>query len=167
MKHVFRVTLIALCCWPLLSACGQRQDSSPSHPPAASSVAIDENVPEMLSKLEKDWADATMKGDIAFQDRIMADDYLGIMEDGTTNTKQQCIDFIRSGQFKAQSITVDDIKVRVFGDTAVATYHQYETSLFKGKDYSGQTLWTDVFLRRNGKWQIAAEHGSRFNETRN
>jgi hypothetical protein len=118
----------------------------------------------MLSKMEQDWPDATVKGDVAFQDSIPADDYIGIMEDGSTNTKVQWIDFMRSGAFKAESMSINGIKERVFGDVAIVTYGQSEKSQFQGKDYSGQTLWTDIFLRRNGKWQIVANHGSRVSE---
>src|SRR5215467_10137321 len=146
----------------LATACGKGSTLTPAAP--ASPPETNRSLTEMLSKMEQDWAEANLNGDLVFQDKIMADDYIAIMEDGTTNTKTQWIDFLRSGQFKAESLTVDGIKVRVFGDTAIVTYHQSEKSLFQGKDYSGQTLWTDVFLKRNGQWQIAAEHGSRINE---
>jgi len=58
-------------------------------------------------------------------------------------------------------VSIDGIKVRVFGDTAVVTYGQTEKSQYKGKDSSGRTMWTDIFVKRNGKWQLVANHSSR------
>ncbi len=69
---------------------------------------------------------------------------------GVLQTKAQWIDFIRSEAFRAQSMSINGVKVRVFGDVAVVTYGQSEKSRFQGKDYSGQTLCIDIFLRRNG-----------------
>ena len=82
------------------------------------------------------------------------------LPDGQTNSKADHLEEIRTEQYKVESMTLDDIKVRVFGDTAVVTYGVTEKSVDKGKDSSGHTVWTDIFIKRNGGWQIVAEHGS-------
>ena len=38
------------------------------------------------------------------------------------------------------------------------------TACEQATDTSGPTRWTDIFVKRNGKWQIAANHGSRVDE---
>jgi hypothetical protein len=61
-----------------------------------------------------------------------------------------------SGVAKIDSITLSNMKVRVFGNTAVVTGADDEKSSFKGKDTSGHYVWMDVFVNRGGKWQAAA-----------
>lgn len=129
-------------------------------------VGTADNVEQILAKLEQDWVDASLKKDTAFVDRLLADDYVGIAPDGTTWTKSKQIESLRSGDLKFESVTIDGIKVRVLGDTAVVTLGQTEKSQFQGKDTSGRTMWTDIFMKKNGRWQIIANHGSRVDESK-
>jgi ketosteroid isomerase-like protein len=148
----------------LMIACGQGPESNAgaSLPPAQAGAG--EDVEGLLAKMERDWADALVKGDVAFTEGILADDYVGTTFDGRRITKARNLDELRSGAFKSESMVVDGIRVRVFGDTAVVTLDQSEKSQFQGKDISGRSMWTDIFMRRGGRWQIVANHGSRVDE---
>ncbi len=53
------------------------------------------------------------------------------------------------------------MKVRVFGDTAIVTGSDTEKSTYKGKDSSGKYVWTDIFVKRNGKWQAVASESTK------
>jgi ketosteroid isomerase-like protein len=117
-------------------------------------------VDQTLAKMEQDWVDAILKRDTATVDRILADDFVATLPDGRTQTKAPNIENLKSGAFTSAGMTINDVKVRTFGDTAVVTYGQSEKSQYQSKDISGRTLWTDVFVKRNGKWQIVVEHGS-------
>ena len=159
-----KITLIVVAPLLALAACGQGSESTPAASAPASPPVTSENVDQVLSKMEQDWVAAILKGDAAFQESILADDYIGVAPDGRIDTKAQSVEEVRSGAFKAESMSIDGIKVRVFGDVAVVTYGQSEKSQFQGKDTSGRSLWTDIFVKRNGNWQIAANHGSRVEE---
>lgn len=127
-------------------------------------VGAADSVEQTLAKMEQDWVDASLKKDTAFVDRLLADDYVGIGSDGSVWTKSMQIDVLRTGELKFDSVNIDGIKVRVFGDTAVVTYGQTEKSQYQGKDTSGRTTWTDIYVKRNGKWQLVANHSSRVEE---
>jgi hypothetical protein len=43
----------------------------------------------------------------------------------------------------------------------VVTYGTTDKGSYKGKDISGNYRWTDVFVKRNGRWQIVAGQGTR------
>ena len=118
-----------------------------------------ENVEQVVAKLERDWAEAIAKGDTATIDRILADDCIYTNWDGTTETKAQHIEGIKSKVYKVESINLDNLKVRVFGDAAIVTVEQSEKSQWKGKDNSGRYRFTDIYAKRNGKWQVVAGHG--------
>ncbi len=89
---------------------------------------------------------------------------LEIGPDGRISNKAQSVDELRSGAFKAESMSINGVKVRVFGNVAVVTYGQSENRQTLGKDSSGRTLWTDILVKRNDQWQLAANHGSRVDE---
>jgi ketosteroid isomerase-like protein len=53
------------------------------------------------------------------------------------------------------------MKVQVAGaDMAVVVYRSDDKGAYKGKDITGQYRWLDVFVKRDGKWQIAIDQGT-------
>ena len=118
-------------------------------------------VEQELIKLENGWAENILKNDIAFFDRILADGYTEADSEGNVNTKSQYIANFKSNTFVVTSAVLDDINVRVYGDTAVVTGRNTMKGQYKGKDDSGQYRWTDIWVKRDGRWQCVAGHGSR------
>jgi ketosteroid isomerase-like protein len=117
------------------------------------------SVEQALMQMERDWTEAQLKKDAARLDKILADDWVGQGPPGIT-TKAQTLEELKSGDYKLDSITLGDMKVRVFGDTAVVTGSDDEKSSSKGKDTSGHYTWTDVFAKRRGRWQAVASQGT-------
>jgi ketosteroid isomerase-like protein len=111
----------------------------------------------------KDRVEAFPKRDTERIGQLLADDFVAILWDGTKRTKAEHLEEIRSGKYAVESITLDDTLARVLGDTAVVTYYQFEKSQTAGVNTSSGSAWTDVLARRDGRWQVIAEHGSRFN----
>jgi ketosteroid isomerase-like protein len=71
----------------------------------------------------------------------------------------------RSGgeQLKTEfSRNPDDMKVQVYGNTAVVTYGSTDKGTYKGKDLSGKYRWMDVFVKHKGRWQLVAGQGTPF-----
>ena len=54
------------------------------------------------------------------------------------------------------SMGTDDVRVRVFGDTAIVTGTDAETALEDGNKSIVHYVWTDVFVKQNGKWLAVA-----------
>jgi len=118
------------------------------------------SVEQELIRLENDWVDAWVKGDIAFHDRIMSDDYTWISPWGETFTKADNLALINSGEDVITSWVLADMKVRVYGDTAVVTGQSTIKETYKGEDVSGQERWTHTWVKRVGSWQCVAAHSS-------
>jgi len=114
------------------------------------------SVEQTLMQMERDWVQASLKKDTAVMEKMLADDWAGIDFSGKTVTKAQAIADLKSGAAATQSVDLGDMKVRVFGNTAVVTGSDTEKSTYKGKDSSGKYVWTDVFANRNGRWQAVA-----------
>ena len=113
-----------------------------------------------LMKMERDAAAALMKRDVAGFAGIFADDATVTGPDGAVLTKAQLLADVKSGALTIQSTEISDLKVRVFGETAVASYATTDKGKYKDRDISGRYRWTDVFVRRGGKWQIVAGQGT-------
>ena len=113
-----------------------------------------------LMKMERDAAAALMKRDVAGFGAIFADDATFTGPDGAVQTKAQLLADVKSGALVIQSTVISDFKVHVFGESAVATYATTDKGKYKDRDVSGRYRWTDVFVRRGGKWQIVAGQGT-------
>ena len=111
-------------------------------------------------KMERDAAAALTKRDIAGFGSIMAEDAVFTGPDGAFQTKAQLLADVKAGELVIESTNISDLKVRVFGDSAVATYITTDKGKYKGRDISGRYRWTDTFVRRGGKWQVGAGQGT-------
>ncbi|HEX8476429.1 MAG TPA: nuclear transport factor 2 family protein [Pyrinomonadaceae bacterium] len=117
-----------------------------------------------LAQIEKDWAAAYVRGDAPSMERYAdAETYFVDPEGGVANMSQ-VVEQVKSGDLKFESIDVSDVKVRVYGDTAVVSYHSKDKGTYKGEDISGDHRWLDVFVRRNGKWMAVASQGTRISQ---
>ena len=72
-----------------------------------------------LEQMELDWENAITRRDAAVLRRIIADDWLETSWDGTSFGKTKAIADLSSGT--AESVVMDPVKVRVFGDMAIVT----------------------------------------------
>ena len=116
-------------------------------------------VKSALMQMERDWVDAAQKKDAARLGTILADDWAAQGPTGPS-TKAQALAELKSGDAKLDSITLGEMNVRVFGDTAVVTGSDDEKSSYKGKDTSGHYVWMDVFAKRQGRWQAVASQST-------
>lgn len=114
-----------------------------------------------LIKLENDWLQAFFKNDGAFAERFLADDYMGTDEHGDIRNRTQTITEIMAGAHLSTSGELDNVKVRVYGDAAVVTGRHIMKGLFQGKEFRSPYLWTDIFIKRGGRWQCVASHVSK------
>lgn len=113
-----------------------------------------------LLQMEKDILAAVIKRDTAALGPFFNDDFVATLPDGTTQTKAEFLAGLKAGDLVIGSSEMDDTKVRVYGDAAVVTYASTDKGTYKGADIGGRYRWTDTFVRRGGKWQIVASHGT-------
>ena len=130
---------------------------SPIALPNGNAAGSDEDA---LIQTEHDWGNALLKGDVAAFGRCLADEYILTYSDSTLVTKPMALNDLKEGALKIESFQLDDVKVRVYGDVAVVIGLITEKSKFKDEDTSGQRRFTDVFVRRDGRWQAVASHES-------
>jgi ketosteroid isomerase-like protein len=113
---------------------------------------------EELIALENAWALAVQEGDTEGLDLIIGDDYIGTTAAGGTQTKEEYLaDFVSEARM-TYSLTTEDLRVRVYGETAVLTHGGHAEGELKGQSTSGDYRWTHVLVKRKGRWEAVANH---------
>ena len=118
------------------------------------------SVEEAIRKLDNERIQAQIHADARALDRIYADDFIGVGPSGTVRTKPQGIADFTSGDLKFQSITTDEVKVRVYENTAVETGLSTMIGQDKGKAVPRDTRFTRVWVKQEGNWRLVANHYS-------
>ena len=114
-----------------------------------------------LKKIEQEILDGLIKSDISAVEKYMASDYLGVGPDGATQNKAEFVSDVKSGALKLESSNISDLKVQAAdADMAVVVYRTNDKGTYKSKDITGQYRWVDVFVKRDGKWQIVLDQGT-------
>ena len=88
-------------------------------------------------------------------ERILADDFLGVDPDGNLYEKAKMVADTREAPKEFISNHLTDVKVRFFGDTAVAQGNESWVRR-TGTPLRARFIWTDTWILRNGAWQIVA-----------
>ena len=115
---------------------------------------------DALIEVEHAWGNALLKRDVAGFGRCLADEWVLITSDGSRVTKAVALADLKSGALKIDAFRLDDVTVRLYGNTAVVRGLITETSKLRDKDTSGKSRFTDVFVKRDGRWQAVASHES-------
>ena len=118
---------------------------------------------QALITVEHDWSRAAVSRNKPELEQFYGDEYIFTNEDGVASNKAKEIDDIVSGVFRLRSFRFSDLNVRVYGEVAVVTGQNTISGTWEdiNKDISGPYRFTDVFVRRNGRWQCVASQSSR------
>jgi ketosteroid isomerase-like protein len=131
----------------------------------------DAQIEQELMQLEHDWSAAYLKHDIATIDRMLADDFVGIDGRGIMTNKAAEIEDAKGPKpgdpqpsFLVLDDSITDMKVRLYGNTAVVNGRSIEKVKVKEKELEIQYRRTTVWVKRQGRWQCVSFHGSRIIE---
>lgn len=104
---------------------------------------------------EATWARSIPAGDVAAMQALLDEDYRGVAPDGSRTTKAEELEGLKSGPQHFVSNRLVEVHVRLYGDAAVAEgIEQWEKR--DGEPRTGRWVWTDTWVRREGRWRIVA-----------
>ena len=114
-----------------------------------------------ISNLENEGVKADLAGDPAFYRKVLAEDWTRGDSDGTYYTKAQLLNLMAGkNNIKTNSEKLSELKVRVYGNTAVATYKDTYDILIKGEHRAHTIIATDTFVKMGDEWKQVASHGA-------
>ena len=144
--------LLLLVVAAVVGAVGQEQKDAEHKPGDAEAQA--------LIDVENRWVQALVKSDITMLDSLFADTYVDTDEHSHRGNKEDVLSFLKSGDMKLDSIKLSEMKVQVYGDAAVVTGSAVQAGSFLGAPVAAKIIFTDTFIKQNGKWRAVASHRS-------
>ena len=117
---------------------------------------------EELLKLEKEFAEAIVKNNLEAIGRLVTDDWIIIDPDGEIVDRARFFEVIKSGALTHEIMESEDFRVGAYGDSAVITAITRTKGKFMGQEFSTRERATDVFVKRDGRWQCVLTHITRF-----
>ena len=154
--YLMFVVLFALA----LTACssapsGAAPVASPSSG-AVTNMAANGNDEQALLQLGREATQAMIKNDHTWIERTFDEKAIYTGGDGTVLTKPQLIELFKARDWHYESANTEDVKVQLFGDTAIMTGWGSQKASYKGTPVNGKTRFTHTVIKRQGQWQIIA-----------
>jgi len=129
--------------------------------PRLNSQARDTDTVGTITQLENDGIKADLAHDISFAKRNLADDFVAGSSFGQWQTKaSQLKDADDPVNNKTNSASLRDLKVNVYGDTAIARYVDTYDDIYHGEHRSRSVICTDTWVNQGGSWKQVAGHCS-------
>ena len=113
---------------------------------------------QQIVELGRRWADAERSGDPDQLGALLRDDFVLVGPLGFVIDKEQFLGSRRSGDLKHRSFDWSDVRVRGYGEIAVAIGTQTQQSTFQGNDASGQFRVTQIARRMGDDWRFVGMH---------
>lgn len=124
-----------------------------------SSIAHDQ---ETLLKLEKELEQAVVSNDAAAVGWLLADDSIIVGPDGRIIDKSRFLEVIRSGALSHEKMESQDMRVRIYDNTAIVTALTTSKGKFMGQEFTSLERATDIFVKQNDRWQCLFTQLTRF-----
>ena len=134
------------------STFAQQQQSARTRDAASTGQAVQQQDQERIR--------AQIAADTIALRRIYADDFLGIGPTGVVRNKAEVIADFTTHSLTYQSITTAEVRVRVYGNTAVETGRSTMVGQDRGKAVPRDNRFTRVWVMTGGRWQLVANHYS-------
>jgi ketosteroid isomerase-like protein len=118
------------------------------------------NAAETILQIARDIMAAIKNKDAATLEPMLADDFIYRTHFGAEADKAEFLQSIASMPLEILSIRADELKVNVYGETAVLTGVQHaEARPVEGEPEESAVAFTDVFVKRDGPWLMVLAYG--------
>lgn len=128
---------------------------------SAGAQGSDRRNPQSLIQLERSWNEAFYRKDVAFLERVLADEFIATYEDGSQGDKVREISLTRTFNQQVDSARQDDFVVKLYGDTAVVWFTLHLLGPKQGQQIAVDLRYVDVFVWRANRWQCVSSHSTK------
>lgn len=128
----------------------------------AAAMAQTQPAAQELAQIQQRLMRAWIDRDRSYVDSVLAPDWTTTDVSGRVLTKAQIMrEVFESDDRRVESGTIDEVKVRLLGDdTAVVTGRTVAVGSHQGARATVTLRFTDVFVKRDGRWQAVASQGT-------
>jgi ketosteroid isomerase-like protein len=152
MKRTRKTMLRKLCCCLLLAIAAIAQ--------AAAQKSKDDSQETKLLVMEHLWNEAQVNRDSRALDSMIGAAFVNTEYDGEVSDRSKFLADIKDPQFNLSSLTIQDLKISMYGDSAVVVGNYRTKGTYQGKAYEHVGRFTDTWVLTEGRWQCVASHTS-------
>jgi len=113
---------------------------------------------EEVRRLDREIGVATWTGDSVWFEENLSEDYVLITPNGGTKNKRDVIRELATPGIKMDPYQPTEVQVRMYNDAAVVTGRMLQRSTLGGIRYANDLRYTDVYVKRKGKWTLVTAH---------
>ena len=113
-----------------------------------------------LTRLEQVWNEAHLKGDAEALKKLWAEDLFVTVPDMPVMNKEESLAIWKAGKMKFDIYKTSDVRIKVYGNSAVVTGQLVRIRDRNSEKFEDDWRFTKVYVRRDGRWQVVAWHGS-------
>jgi ketosteroid isomerase-like protein len=142
----------------LLCICSLGQESSP--------VSVDDSRREIENAVGR-FSKAFVEADVSILNTLLSEDYIHTNSTGSALNKQQWLEYIKTrradleaGRLEIESYENKDLRIRVYGESAIVTGANVAKGKREGKPFVTQLRFTHLWIKQSGQWKRAAFHDS-------
>ena len=110
---------------------------------------------ELIATAET-WAAAERRNDPAALEDLLTDDFAAIGPRGFQLDKKQWLQRFRAGGYLNTRLDWQDLQISDYGETAIVRGVQTSEGSYEGRKVGGQFRGTQVYVRQDGAWKLAA-----------
>ena len=111
---------------------------------------------QTLIRIQREWAEARVKGDSSYTRRIEADDCTIVWPDGRIVNKRDDLESM-TGDIVFSEFKIHNLRVRLHGDTGIVIGEGLLKAQKGNQDLlGGKFVWTDTFVKQAGQWKVVA-----------
>ena len=127
---------------------------------AVAQKAKDDSQPAKLLVMEHLWNEAQVNHDARALDGMIGASFINTEYDGEVSDKAKFLADIKDPHFNLTSLTIQDLKVSMYADSAVVAGAYRTKGTYEGKAYEHVGRFTDTWVYAEGRWQCVASHTS-------
>ena len=110
--------------------------------------------------MERLWNEAQVNRDSRSLDAMLGANFVNTEYDGEVSDRAKFLSDIKDPHFNLASLTIQDAKVSMYGDSAVVVGTYRTRGTYQGKAYEHVGRFTDTWVFSEGRWQCVASHTS-------
>ncbi len=127
---------------------------------AAAQKNKDDSQQTKLVFMEHLWNEAQVNRDSRALDAMLGGQFVNTEYDGEVSDRAQFLADIKDPQFNLNSLSIQDLKVSMYGDSAVVVGTYRTKGSYQGRPYEHVGRFTDTWVFTEGRWQCVASHTS-------
>jgi ketosteroid isomerase-like protein len=114
------------------------------------------DIEKQIAEQTRKWNNASLSMDLKVIDSLYSDDCIFHFPNGQSQNKAWVMKLLSSGNVKFESISNENVRIRVYGHAVLWTSQTTLTETYNNQRSTGQYLWLRLWSRVKDEWQIVA-----------